>query len=99
MVFPTFFNLSLNFSLGFSLSLDFPGDSDSKVSVYNAGDLGSIPGSGRSSGEGNDNPFQYSCLKNPIGKDLEKLEPSSIAGGDVNRCCQLGKELVSSSKV
>ena len=32
----------------------------------NAGDQGSIPGSGRSSGEGNDNPLQYSCLKNPM---------------------------------
>ena len=34
--------------------------------VYNAGDLGSIPGSGRSSGEGNGNPLQYSCLENPM---------------------------------
>ena len=33
--------------------------------AYNAGDLGSIPGSGRSSGEGNGNPLQYSCLENP----------------------------------
>ena len=37
---------------------DFPGGSDSKASVYNAGDLGSIPGSGRSAGEGNGNPLQ-----------------------------------------
>ena len=36
-----------------------------KESACNAGDLGSIPGSGRSPGEGNGNPFQYSCLKNP----------------------------------
>ena len=35
-----------------------------KASAYNAGDLGSIPGLGRSSGEGNGNPFQYSCLEN-----------------------------------
>ena len=34
--------------------------------AYNAGDLGSIPGWGRSSGEGNGNPLQYSCLENPI---------------------------------
>ena len=46
--------------------MDFPGGSDSKVSVYNAGDLGSIPGSGRFPGEGNGNPFQYSCLENPM---------------------------------
>ena len=45
---------------------DFPGGSDSKVSAYNAGDLGSIPGSGRSPREGNDNPLQYSCLENPM---------------------------------
>ena len=37
-----------------------------KASAYNAGDLGSIPGSGRSSGEGNGNPIQYSCLENPM---------------------------------
>ena len=37
-----------------------------KESAYNAGDLGSIPGLGRSPGEGNSNPFQYSCLENPM---------------------------------
>ena len=42
------------------------GDSDGKVSAYNVGDPGSIPGSGRSSGEGNGNPLQYSCLENPM---------------------------------
>ena len=42
----------------------FPGSSGGKASVYNAGDPGSIPGSGRSPGEGNDNPLQYSCLEN-----------------------------------
>ena len=45
---------------------DFPCGSDGKVSAYNAGDLGSIPGSGRSPGEGNGNPLQYSCLENPM---------------------------------
>ena len=45
---------------------DFPGGSDGKASAYNAGDPGSIPGSGRSSGEGNGNPLQYSCLENPM---------------------------------
>ena len=43
-----------------------PSSSDSKESAYNAGDPGSIPGSGRPPGEGNDYPLQYSCLKNPI---------------------------------
>ena len=40
--------------------------SDGKASAYNAGDLGSIPGLGISSGEGNGNPLQYSCLENPM---------------------------------
>ena len=40
--------------------------SDGKASACNAGDLGSIPGSGRSHGEGNGNPLQCSCLKNPM---------------------------------
>ena len=42
------------------------GGSDGKVSVYNAGDLGSIPGLGRSTGDGNGNPLQYYCLENPM---------------------------------
>ena len=46
--------------------MGFPGSLDSKATAYNAGDLGSIPGSGRSPGEGNGNPFQYSCLENPM---------------------------------
>ena len=46
--------------------VDFPGGSDGKASAYHVGDLGSIPGLGRSSGEGNGNPLQYSCLKNPM---------------------------------
>ena len=45
---------------------DFPGGSDSKASAYNAGDPGLIPGLGRSPGEGNSNPFQYSGLENPM---------------------------------
>ena len=49
-----------------SATLGFPGGSDSKVSAYNAGELGSIPGSGISPGEGNGNPLQYSYLENPM---------------------------------
>ena len=48
------------------MAMDFPGGPDGKASVYNAGDLGLIPGSGRSPGEGNGNPFQYYCLENPM---------------------------------
>ena len=44
----------------------FPGGSDSKASACNVGDLGSIPGSGRSLGERNGNPLQYSCLENSM---------------------------------
>ena len=44
----------------------FPGGSEVKVSACNAGDLGLIPGLGRSPGEGNGNPFQYSCLESPM---------------------------------
>ena len=40
--------------------------SDVKVSAYNVGDPGLIPGLGRSSGEGNGNPLEYSCLVNPM---------------------------------
>ena len=47
----------------------FPGGSEVKVSACNAGDLGLIPGSGRSPGEGNGNPLQYSCLDNPMGRE------------------------------
>ena len=56
----------LNLVLKDELSLNKPGGSDSKASAYNVGDSGSIPGSGRSSGEGNGNPLQYSCLENSM---------------------------------
>ena len=45
--------------------MGFPGGSEGKASACNAGDRGLIPGSGRSSGEGNGNSLQYSCLENP----------------------------------
>ena len=46
--------------------LGFPGGSDGKASAHNAGDPGLIPGSGRSPGEGNGNPLQYSYLENSM---------------------------------
>ena len=46
--------------------MDFPGGSDGKESACNTGDLGQIPGSDRSPGEGNGYPLQYSCPKNPM---------------------------------
>ena len=47
-------------------NVGFPSSSVSKESACSAGDLGSIPGSGRSPGEGNGNPLQYSCLENAM---------------------------------
>ena len=54
---------------------DFPGGLDGKASAYNAGDPGLIPGSGRSRGEGNGNPLQYSCLENPGQRSLAGYSP------------------------
>ena len=59
-------SLSLTLLSLFLSFMDFTGGSDCKASVYNAGDLVSIPGSGRFPGEGNGNPLQYSCLENPM---------------------------------
>ena len=67
-----------HYSLGNSFSLpllptpvflDFPGGSAGKESACNVGDLGSIPGLGRSPGEGNGNPLQCSCLGNPMDRE------------------------------
>ena len=52
-------------SLGSSY-MGFPGGAEVKASACNVGDLGLIPGSGRSPGEGNGNPLQYSCLENSM---------------------------------
>jgi len=49
--------------------LGFPDGSDAEASACNAGDLGSIPGSGRSPGAGNGNLLQYSCLENPMDRE------------------------------
>ena len=61
------------------IKLGFPGGSGSKESVCNAGDLGSIPGSGRSPGEGNGNPLQYSCLENPMDRGAWKATVRRVA--------------------
>ena len=55
-----------NFLFYLASFLGFPGGSEVEASASNARDLGSIPGSGRSLGEGNGNPLQYSCLDNPM---------------------------------
>ena len=51
------------------VDLSLPGGSDGKVSAHNVGDPGSIPGSGRSPGEGNSNPLQYCCVENPMDRE------------------------------
>ena len=56
----------VNYSSWLLIFLGFPGGSEVKASAWNAGDPGSIPGLGRSPGEGNGNPLQYSCLENPM---------------------------------
>ena len=50
------------------MTVIFPGGSDGEESACNAGDLGSIPGLGRSPGGGHSNPLQYSCLETPYGQ-------------------------------
>ena len=56
-------------SKAYEEALGFPAGSDSKDSTCNAGNPGFIPGSGRSPGEGNGNPLQYSCLGNPTERE------------------------------
>ena len=53
----------------------FPGGSEVKASASSAGEPGSIPGSGRSPGEGNGNPLQYSCLETPMDGEA-RLQPT-----------------------
>ena len=65
-------------------NLDFPSGSDSKVSTYNAG---SMPGSGRSPGEGNGNPLQYSCLENLMDLDLPCSSDSKDSAYNAGDLC------------
>ena len=57
----------------------FPGGSDSKESACNAGDPGSIPGLGRSLGEENDSPLQYSCLENYMDRGARQAAVHEVA--------------------
>ena len=60
-------------------TLWFPGGSDGKASVYNVGNPGSIAGSGRSPGEGSGDPFQYSCLENPMDRGAWQATVHGVA--------------------
>ena len=59
--------------------MGFPGGLEGKESACNAGDLGLIPGLRRSSGEGNSNPLQYSCLENSMDKHVSCLRTVSTS--------------------
>ena len=69
--------------------MEFPGGSDGKASAYNAGNLGSIPGLGRSPGEGNSYPLQYSCLKNPMDRGTWQATVHGIARVGYNLATKL----------
>ena len=64
--------------------------SDGKVSAYNVGDLGSIPGSGRSPGEGNGNSLQYSCHHPPKKRGAQKIL-SFLGGSEGSVCLHCGR--------
>ena len=57
----------------------FPGSSDGKESACSAGDPGLTPGLGRSPGEGNGNPLQYSCLENPMDRGAWQATVHGVA--------------------
>ena len=59
--------------------MGFPGGSDDKESVCNEGDPGLIPGLGRSPGEGNSNPLQYSCLENSMDRGAWRATVHGVA--------------------
>ena len=81
---------------GFSFSHNcFPGGPDSKEITCNVGDLGSIPGLGRSPGGGNGNPLQYSCLENPYGeRSLAGYSPSGHKESDTTDQAQHSTHIV-----
>ena len=59
--------------------MGFPCGSDGKATAYNAGDLGSIPGSGSSPGDVNGSPLQYSCLENPVDRGAWRATVHRVA--------------------
>ena len=63
--------------------VNFPSGSNGKASAYNAGDPGSIPGSGRSRGEGYGTPLQYSCLENPMDRGAWGYSPQARKESDM----------------
>ena len=68
--------------------MGFPDGSVVKNPPANAGDMGSIPGSGRSPGEGNGNQLQYSCLRNPMDKGAWQATVHSVEESDTTEATQ-----------
>ena len=64
-------------------SVGFPCGSAGIASAFNVGDLDSIPGLGRSPGEGNGNPLQYSCLENPVARGARWATVHGVAESDM----------------
>ena len=64
---------------GYARKQGFPAGSEGKVSAYNAGHLGSIPGTGRSLGEGNGNLLRYTCLENPMAGEDQQTTVHGVA--------------------
>ena len=76
------------------LKLGYPSGSDGKESACNEGDLNSIPGLGRSPGEGHENPLQYSCLENPCGqKSLKDYSPWGRKESDMTERTKIGRQV------
>ena len=70
---------------------NFPGGSDGKESASNEGDLGSLPGLGRSPGEGNGNPLQYPCLENPMDRETWRDEVHGVTESDTTERLTLSR--------
>ena len=75
--------------------LQIKNGSDGKESACNAGDLGSIPGSGSSPGEGNGYAFQYSCLENLIDEEAGGVQSMGLLGVEYDSATNTFKQLTS----
>ena len=76
------------------ITMGFPGGSDNQESAYNAGYLGSIPGSGRSPGEGNGYPLQYSCLENSMDRGVCWVTYSMVLQRDMTEQLSLSHRIM-----
>ena len=77
----------------------FPGGSEGKASACNVGDPGSIPGLGRSPGEGNGNPLQYSCLENPMDGAAWQTTVHGVAESDTTEQLTTPQQLYEMKKL